>query len=329
MLMAMKNLGIKTSFKLIPAFLVLTVGGTLIGACLYMLYSACTQLVAGETISAFSRVLFSKGVCAALPVCASLSGVFLVLYLIRHPQLPFFPVTFYSALMVLVWLVILPACHQFTNTHHNNLVDDTQKRVLSPGFFRKDGPLVLYYSQVYHDNSADGLCIDSTDSDGKLFTFTSIPLAERDDVFSDSLIEETVAMPKLFALMLAGDVILNKKASASYALGFGYWLCFATLGLALLSVIGLRRVTSWRLLNTFLVIFSTAGILAFNALYYGTGVLDKAVSLVNGWFVKLTFIHDPFIVLCNVVTAAVFLLCGLLLDLFKKNSDLDEEGNPV
>ena len=329
MLSKMKDIGIKTSLKLIPAFLAIGIIGTVLGACLYMVYAACTFLIAGEALAVFSISLFLQGVFISFPVCMIVSAMLLTLYLIRHPALPVVPLCMYAALVAVAWLVLIPLCTKFSQSYAQKQVQVTEQRAVSPGFFRHENGYLFYYSRVSYDKSVDGICVDSANNDGKVYTFEGLPLAQTKKNFSDSLIEETIAMPKLFMLLIQVSSILKKSGDAAWSAGHAWWLCFASFGLALLSVVGLRRVTSWRLLNTFVIIFATMGIIILNALYYGTTVLGGVSSIVEDWFSKLRFIHYGFAVFCNTIIAAVFLAWGLCLDIFKKNTELDEEGNPI
>src|SRR5574344_776248 len=325
----MKNLGIKTSLKLIVSYFAIAVLGTLCGACLYMVYSLCTMLVAGEALKEFSLDFFIRGAFVSFPICIICSCMLLVLSLIRHPASPFFPILTYICLAVASWLVLIPLCNTLSVKYDAHNDSTVKEHVVSAGLFRHDGNDVVFYTHINADKTADGVRITQKDDNGDITPFSNMSVVKTNSQFSDSRIEETVAMPKLFSFLLKGQKILTMVANASQKAGYNYWLCFATMGLALLSVSGLRRVSSWRLLNTFVVIITTASILTFNALYYGTGIFGHVPIVVDGWFRTTTFIQNPFMVICNVVVSLVFTAWGLCLDLFKKNPDLDEEGNPV
>ena len=322
----MKNLGIKTSLKLLLSYIVIVIAGTLFGACLYMIYSLCTMLVAGESLSGFSTDFFIRGLFVSFPISVILSCMFLVLYLIRHPASPTFPLVTYIVLAFISWLSFIPLCNIIAEKYESKTVVVKTNRVVSANVFRHDGKDVVLYTHINADRTAEGVRIKNGEEIDHFFTE---PVMQSKSQFSDNLIEESIAMPRLFKYVIQGDDILGRVAKASQKAGYSYWICFASLGLALLSVIGLRRITSWRLLNTFMVIFATIGILVLNALYYGTGIFGHVPIIVDGWFRKTTFLQNPFMVICNSVIAIVFLAWGLCLDLFKKNPDLDEEGNPV
>src|SRR5574344_725477 len=296
MLTKMKDIGIKTSLKLIPAFLAIGIIGTAIGACLYMVYAACTFLVAGESLAVFSVSLFLRGVFLSFPVCMTVSAMLLTLYLVRHPALPVIPLCMYMALVAAAWLVFIPLCTTLSHSYAPKEVQAVEQRSMSPGFFRHENGYLFYYSRVAYDKSVDGVCVDNANNDGKVYTFEGLPLAQTKKDFSDSLIEETIAMPKMFTMLMKVIEILESSGRDAWNAGFVWWLCFSSLGLALLSVVGLRRVTSWRLLNTFVIIFATIGIVVLNALYYGTTFLGGVPSIVESWFSKLRFIHYGFAV---------------------------------
>jgi len=344
MLKQMKNLGIKTSLKMIVPFLITGIFGTLIGACFYMLYETCTMLVAGTSSNAISLNLFLKGVFISFPISMGLSAMMLTLYFIRHPALPFIPILTYAVLILVAWLVLIPSCTKLSLNYDTKTESVKNKNSLSSNLFRKSNSLVTYFSKVYNDNFANGMCINISNDASTIYTFKNVPLEDNKKTFSDSLIAESIEMPRLISyimndistLMEAGKkAIKSWKAEnqltfgASFFKGISYWLCYISMGLALLSVIGLRRVSNWRLLNTFIVILSTFCITSFNSIYYRKTIYEGAAAIVDKWFSKMIFIHDPFAVLVNIVIFILFSVTGLLIDIFKKNNDLDKMGNPV
>lgn len=344
MLKQMKNLGIKTSLKMIVPFLIIGIFGTLIGACFYMLYETCTMLVAGTSSNAISLNLFLKGVFISFPISMGLSAMMLTLYFIRHPALPFIPILTYAILLLAAWFVLIPVCSKFSLNYETKTESVKNKNNLSSNLFRKNDSLVTYFSKVYNDNFANGLCLNISSDSPAIYTFKNVPLDDNKKTFSDSLIAESIEMPKLISYIMNDISVLidaGKKAikswkaenqltfSASFFKGISHWLCFISIGLALMSVIGLRRVSNWRLLNTFIVIFATFSITSFNSIYYRKNIYEAASAIVGKWFCKMTYIHEPFEVFVNVVIFVLFSVTGLLIDIFKKNNDLDKMGNPV
>lgn len=320
----MKKISIKTALKLFPVSLAFCFVASFFGGCLYAFYCACTHLVAGQTLGSFPFSLFLRGILLSLPFVLAINGIVLILYLIRRPAPPLIPLIFYVLIVSLTWIFLIPLSWKFYDKMDAKLAKVEKLSPLSSGYFRNEDDLIYYYSKVNDDGTCDGICLDPSSDDRQLYTFSGEKLISRKSSFNDSLIETSVQSPFFIHYGFEGINILASQSHKSVNEGFGKWLCFASFGLALLSLIGMRRISSWRMLNVFFVLAFSLALFVLNALYYGTSVFANVAPIVDLWYKGIPFLKDAFIVSLNVLIALVFFITGLLLDLLKKNKDLED-----
>lgn len=315
-----KNCGFKTGFILLGLYILLLILGTFIGSSIYMLWNLCTFMVSGEGLTGISFVLFCRGLLISFPIVVALESMMLTLFLIRHPDKPAFSIIMYLILNLCGWLLLVPLQNKvflkFQEKYSSNFVSMN----ISAGYFRKSGNEVLFFSKV--DNGfGDGASINLESNSNNVSIFKNQPLPGSNSIFRDSLIEKAIPTPVVFNKVLwINNVLLN---AARFALnnGYSYWLCFASIGLALLSVIGIRNCSKWRLLNTNLVVLFTVIILAFNAVFYGTKLFANVSPVVNGWFAWIPGTENWFIVTVNGIFGVSMLVAGLIIDICKTKKE--------
>lgn len=187
------NQVLQNILKLILAYILIVLVGTSACAVLYMIYTACSSIVAGEGLSALSFSLFLGGVILVGPVTLMLGGVFMCFYIIRHRLHKAVYISIYFVLGLVSWLVLVPVCMNLYASAQNSLQQPTEKRHLSPGYFRTDGTKILFYSAVRENNIADGLCIDTAaraDNETNVYTFKNVKAADSYTGFADPLIQK-------------------------------------------------------------------------------------------------------------------------------------------
>jgi hypothetical protein len=318
----------KSVIGMILTYVAVCVFGTLLGAVFYMLYVSCILFVAGTPFAAVSLSAFLHGCILFFPACLLFSSLFLTLYKIRHPEGFLVPFCVYLVLGFVTWTVFFPFSLRIIKMQTVDTMSG--KKMLSPGFFRYSGDTVYYFTTVTKNGKASGMGIrlgSSGDVREPVFLFTGMQLEDDSDTpFSDSLAGNVLLMPALLGVMVRNISILYRAAlSVSGTGGWIRWLFFASLGLGLLSVYGLVRCTTWRLLNTFLVIFSTVSLCLINSFYYHVPVFfSSAEKILNDWTVKIMPFHIPFIVVVNMFFCLIFSLTGIISILRKDSGRSDE-----
>ncbi|MBR1911110.1 MAG: hypothetical protein IJ828_02010 [Treponema sp.] len=294
-----------------------------------MIYTLCQNLVAGQTLS-FDFNLFMEGFLLFSPVIFIFGAMLMTFFFIRHPCHAVLPLICYCVLYVASWLFVIPAVSKVNTSTYETYIEAKTKDMPSSGYFRRNKDKIVYYSYVNETyNSVTGMCIDSNLAENNVYTFSSLTMSHKKTAFTDSLIQNSIDMPPVIAItaqkILELSLVLRKCAEQSFGSfhAFAYWLCFASMGLALLGVIGLRHVSRWRLVNTLFVAMVTLGILVGNTMGYVNPVMVGIEKSFNDVFAKigifkpLCAVGNPFIVFCNIF---VFIILLFLFFFFEKNS---------
>ena len=190
-------------------------------AILYTIYILCTNLVAGQTLSIFDLSLFVKGAIIFAPVVMSLSGMFMIFYLIRHSSASWLPLTLYCLLYASSWIILMPLCFSLENRVLKAQIEDEifineEKPIVSPDYFRKNLNCVYLYSDVTDENLVSGMCIELSRGEGEVHTFKNMAVLPTNEIFVDSIIQETMGLPRLVSDVLRyGDSILAISREAA------------------------------------------------------------------------------------------------------------------
>ena len=104
------------SIKIFAAYIAIVMLGLCTGAFLYMTYSLCTVLVAGQKFSAF----FLQGIFEVLPTVLSLCPLFISFYLIRHKEIPWYSVLVCMILHLCLWIFFIPALKEKLETQEDS-----------------------------------------------------------------------------------------------------------------------------------------------------------------------------------------------------------------
>ena len=330
-----KESSIKISLRLIFLYLFIIVFGTCLCAFIYSLYSLCTNLVAGEKLPFFSTHYFMNGIFKFLPFVVILSGLFMCFYLIRHPMKSGLPVMTYGALYMAAWIFLMPLNFSYLQKFAKDEKASAQpvvKNLLSEGYFRQgESGNIFYFTDVTRDNLGDGVCINMVSPDKNVYTFSGVDLRTANfsgDEFSDVLIQETVEMPKTMSVLAHWFSTFMNIAGQAFSGGFFAWLCFASISLALVSVVGMTRLSRWRLKNALWVVVASLGIIVLNVLIYTQSFFEPVSAFLEGAVSKIPQVKNPLVVLVNFVIFIVFFIIGLVsYGKFRKKSR-DEEMDP-
>ena len=325
-----ENNSIKTAFQLLLFYVCVVIAGTLAAAGVYTVYVLCTHIVAGQGISAFGFKYFISGLLVMSPVVLVLTNLLMCLYLIRHASKGVLPFSVYIVLYALSWLGLIPLMFNVSAKYSLAHANDVEAReYLSTGYFRSVDDKILYYSRILEDNSSDGLVIDLDDPDNSVQTFRNMKVPESHG-FLDYLIQSTIEMPPVTSTATRMTSQFMGLASATFRHGYVYWLLFATMGAALLSVYGIKRLSRWRLVNVVMIIFISLCIILFNMLAYSGlykgSLCYPVVSAVNNFAKALTPVCNPTAVFGNLLCFVVFSTIGTVVHFKRRNegTEFDE-----
>lgn len=246
------------------------------------------------------------------------TSTFIVIYTIRYPQNGLARIITYTVLFLLAWLLIIPLCVHFFDQLAKVQIFEPKNQLLTAHYFREDNGQLYYYSSVDSaTRTANGVAFkldDIASSVDDSILLENAPLIQSDiQPFSDALVYDTLSTSRLIDTFLPAIYNTRDAAISSVEGGVLTWLAFSTWGLALYSLIGLRRLFQWRLLNFCGVLLGFLGVCTLNLSYYWgwDGDLFGLVRLPN-W-------------LANCIIAAVLSCLGILLAIFRPDPNMEPE----
>lgn len=310
-----------STLKIIIYHLLLLLFGTVVGAVLYMVYSMCTTLVAGQGFAAFNLAFFIQGIFLTVPVVFALSSAFVSFYAIRHREITMIPMAIFAVVYMLAWFFIQPVfLHQgFVKAKRSSYV--IEHNPLSTGYFRNETDrYVFYYSSVNEDGISSGVCIDKKTSGKRVYTFDETRHAMSDSAFTDSLIRTSIEMPPVTQFVIETVVskylgILTLESSS----GILCWLLFSSLGLALACVVFLKDFSRWRLINVILIFSGTLLLISFNINVLSYGKLYFLTERISSIFTFVPEQSNFLVVIVNLLVAVGSVVLGTILSRINKD----------
>lgn len=308
----------KKALNIILIYIISCVIGTVLLAALFMLNMDLMSYVTDTKPSLFSLEYFLYGLSISFPFAASFAIISVIFFMVRSMKNQFPCLLAYILTGAFTWLLFIPfslkSVSSFEAQNINPRVNET-----SSGIFREGEAGIFYYSRILEDNKADGIFIDT---DGQLESKNGIEMFYDEAVnnedaypFSDVLIKNSMQPPKYVTYPLAVYTALLTAAENMNSQGFLEWLCFATLGLALLSVYGVQFFSGWKLFSVFSVIIISILIVFINYFYYmgffppSLMSIDSMLSVFPG--------KNPLIVLINILITLVLAIYGTFMGIYR------------
>ena len=287
-------------------------------AVLYMIYALCSGLVAGQVLS-FDLHFFIAGVLYFAPVVLVFGPLLMVFFLIRHPVSSIIPLIVYCLLSLSAWFFTISQLVRMNISFEKKTAGERKFTKPSAGYFRRMGDAVFYYSSVgEEDNLVSGIGIDTAATSRRVYTFSSMNFSPENSRMGDSLILDTLEMPPALSLVVSHGSRLRNLFTKRAVGSFFNWLCFASVGLALLAVYGLKNVSSWRLVNVLLAMVMTGAIIGFNVAGYTNPAFAQAEnSFITSmkflpFLKKLAAVH-PLVIFGNILACVILAVVGLIV----------------
>ncbi len=322
----------KYPVKLTVLFLALCIGATLAATVFVMLTYDLSILVAGSDVRFFSADFFFRALFDIVPFVCVLSLMVLALYIIRHParRLPLYLT--YAGLCLLTWAVFLPLDIMGAFAYEAEPYEAPVAEDLSSGYFREYAGNVYFYSRTFRTSQKDravygeGALIDLTGLRGKageLYTFSTAATVRPANGYTDTIFANATVMPPVVRKPVNAYKVLQKAARASWSSGLISWIAFASIGLALFSVIFIRNVNSWRFLNASVVMTSSLLVFTINAMIYSHKILSDISLACADFFLSLDYylpdllsgvarIREPLALFVNIGFAVFYFVLGLV-----------------
>lgn len=262
----------KKSLYLFLVYIVIFLFMSAVVAYLHMQEIQLTLLVAGTKLPFINFKLFVRGLLFYFPLCSALSLLPFCFYLIRHKFKLVQYLIPYIIICIIVFLVFFPLGIELQE-NFSDFLSPIQKELtpLSSGYFRTSDTFIDYYISTNPDGSSEILHISrpsNTHLTTEFSTRTVYQTLAGTNGFSDPLIYDVFGSDNHLAFLKSYLRFLELKMKESYYEGFWNFFGFMSIGFALSSVIGLRRVANWRLLNLINMLLSYFGIIVINVILY-------------------------------------------------------------
>ena len=321
----------KTSLWLFAVFVYVFAALVCVGAAAYMVYFDCARLVAGLENAVFSFPLFLEGIVFFAPFAALSACLCVIFFLIRHPSNSALSFAVYALICAFVWLAVIPFCAKAGERFFAAPVAEYTDLTLSPGYFRQVGGKIFYFAGYSEDGTPFGICCSLRN--GSAADIKDYTVSVCDDIsaeadyhsrYADPLIGSTVRFSPSFDLFVRCLRSFRDMTREALHSPPASCLRFASIALAFFSLIGLKRVSSWRLINLSLIIagflFIWAGNVCLYSSEYGTRIITVLANRGGSFFA------EPFAASCvlNGMTALVCMLIGIIN--FCRKSDPNQWG---
>lgn len=317
----------KQLLSLLIRYILLNSFATIFFAGLFMFSCGMIQFVPGEPFSFFSKPFFMYGIFYSFPLACICSHILLVLYAIRYPDSIFSTLAAYILLGALSWLVLIPAdVKKLASEPALNVVQTGNS---SAGFFRKTEDGIYYLSRVDDSGNADGIFINVSGVSGQAGTVIQFSDTKIETDFalpySDPLIKEAVQPTAFIMYPLSAYNTMLEAAQKRVSAGYAEWVCFASFGLALLSVFAVRFFTLWKLASAVAAIVCAMGIFFMNYLYYAEQIPLFIVHFSDS-ISKILPMNEPFLFFLNNCIACMFILLGVFTGIFRTRKKTTPEN---
>ena len=263
----------KKAWFLVLQYILFLFVGSLLGVFIYTQFYSNINLVAGFPV-AFSKYPLVKGLFVFLPIVLLVIGMYLSLYKVRHFSNP------------VSWLVFLPLtlkCIDYVNPLVEKIDESKPENILSRGYFRQVGNIYYYFLEEQKGDIIQVISIDSVPNSfgsiKQLDLSNDSEFSKATYPFTDPIIKNSLNnIP--YRIMKVFD---NVKENLFNALNKGIfsWLLVCSFGFALWSVYGLIRVSSWKLINTFMIIFMQGFIILVNG---NRDIRKRCIILINNFY---------------------------------------------
>lgn len=310
----------KQILRLFAAFFLICITGTLCGAFLFILYVQSIGYVAGTAVVPFSLTLLELGFLKSVPVALMLSPLFLILYEIRHPSKITGAASFFT-IQVIVWLFLFPLSAKVFAVETSLAFS---KNMVSTGYFRQYGNYLYYYSRIEPNQTrsyevGSGLKYKlnelSVTQVKKPELIVKEGLRKTPSNFSDSLAEEILATPFLIK-KIQNFLLIPMHVSKNLDTWLDY-LIVVSMGFALMMLYTVKKMFSWKLVDTLVIIICSAGILAINSMYYTRSAFIVDFSSKVQGFLPFSI---PLVFCVNLALFFILLVIGIIM-LFKHKGE--------
>ena len=267
----------KKALRIIFYFLVVLIFSTCLCSFIDLFLYTSSKQVAGMPLSVARTFEILTSIVKILPFTSMFSLMLVNMYLIRHNYrflLRFIPSLF---LFFLVWGFNVP----FSAVWYEDLQSATGQKTssvvkLSAGYFRQNGNTMSYIipdSEGYRTGTVWTHSISDSASDDNADSYTAESF-DMKKTYLDNLIRDSLDEPVgLFGLAFR---VSNLRTVVYSALNESIWkyVMFATMGLAIFSLISFTGYSAWRFSALTITLFFFMFIVAANVIFYDASIMQ-------------------------------------------------------
>lgn len=319
----------KKALKLALIYLIVLVLGTVLGTVLYSFYLNLLGFVAGRDIIFFKdEELFNSAFfvlfCMLLFILPLISY-----YRIRHPG-GILQLIVYIVLCALTWGMLMPLSFTLKDYCARKFTFSTTTEKLSPNYFRKVDDEVYYFTRDFQTNAvgraaeAPAIIIDTSENGGVEFKnfadYPSVALNKKAAPFREIQLKNIFGEDK--NPVPANFRILYSMISGAYSGGFAHLLTLLSFILLLCSVYGMTNFFDWRLLNTVMLLITTAAIMCINTMYFSSQFDNLKARLMNVGFFRAfgNIVSEPLLFIINCLFALIIIVTGIIKFAVRKHA---------
>ena len=309
----------KRSLLLLVQYFIFILLGCLLGIFVYTQFYNNINLVAGFPVK-FSKYPLIKGFLESIPIILLLIGMLLSLYKVRHMENPVSSAIVYSCLGIITWFLVFPASLSLIKVLTpvtEKIAESEIKSELSRGYFRKVGNVYYYFLEEQRGDITQVIAIDSNQNTfgiiKQLDLSADSEFNKQTQPFVDPIIKASLDNIPYRIIKVFSNV--KKNAMSAWNNGYISWLLFCSLGFALWSIYGLIKISSWKLINTFMIIFFQGLIILFNGIYFSSR-FELLHDLIPP--VKSIPVSELLLAIVNVSVGILFITVGIISTCVKK-----------
>lgn len=310
----------KRALKLLGEYILFYVIGTLLGTIIYMIYQQLLVFVSGGALLGFSLYDFPKYLCYVAACFVFIITPVILYYRIKRRG-TIFQLFFYLIVSLVFWNLLMPFSYKGYLKLEEKSAERKENHPLTKGIFRESDGTVYFFAKDY-DPDANGeeliptVVIETEDeypvSVRNFKQNSEIGLVEDAVPYRDIVVKERFSKGKNSTINI-GQIL--ERGMIAWNKGITFWIGFMMLGFALCSLYAFVNFSSWKLVNTSIVITMTLAIIIVNTLYFlpicdGIRNSDFAESV---FFVFCErFVDDPILNLFNLIIGLVCILLGII-----------------
>ncbi len=305
------------SLKFIVYYLFITAVGFFLSSSLFMVYTLCKTLIAGEGIKVVDSFLFVHGMFYFMPLVLMMSALFSIFYFIRHPDFSIVSKIVFFVIYICVWIFLIPLSMD-VDTKVLSHQESEKIETVSPGYFRKQNNQTVFYSRKYNDAEGNLVADGCVIRNNKMEYFKGHKIVPLSSGFADPIMKASIQMNPALSIVLKFYRHFLEVVNMARLSGITAWLCIASIALSLFGILFISRFSYWRLLSVIFSLILFFGVITLNAMCFFFAPFRAAAGFMSGVFFFIN--GNSFVLIMNIVLFILFSVIGLIVSRLRRES---------